>query len=93
MGHDDFSQYNRRSSDRRIDALVENIATMRAEHVTLKAEVAENTRLTKEVLEGIKAFKVLGTLAKWVSTIALAGGVLWAGAEHAVEIWRKLRSG
>lgn len=88
----DMPQYDRRSEDRRIDILVQNIATMRAEHETLKNEVAVNTQLTREVLEGIKAFKILGTLAKWVSTVLIAGGALWAGAEHAVELWRKLRS-
>ena len=53
---------NRRADDTRI-ALLEQRMT------SFETKVDENTKLTREVLDTLRAFKMLGTLAKWVTVV------------------------
>ena len=52
----------RRAEDTRI-ALLEQRMT------SFETKVDENTKLTREVLDTLRAFKMLGTLAKWVTVV------------------------
>jgi hypothetical protein len=55
-------------------------AVTREEFDTLKTEVATNTALTREIHDMLRSFKLLGSIAKWLTTVAAGLAVLWKGA-------------
>lgn len=52
----------RRAEDPRINALVSDMQAV-------KAELAQNTEITKQVAEVLASFRVLAAIAKWIATI------------------------
>lgn len=52
----------------------------RVEFNKLKADVEVNTTLTREIHDMLRGFKMLGSIAKWVTTVAAALAVLWKSA-------------
>lgn len=47
----------------------------------LEAKLAENTKLTREVLDTLRAFKMIGAIAKWSTVV----GAAVTGAYHAIR--------
>lgn len=64
----------RRTADTRIALLEQRMGTF-------ESKVDENTKLTREVLDTLRAFKMVGAIAKWGTVI---GGAV-AGGYHAVQ--------
>lgn len=58
----------------------ERIAVLEARVTGIEAKLAENTAMTREVLDTVRAFKMLGSIAKWATVI---GGIV-ASAYHGV---------
>lgn len=53
----------------------------RDEFDILKTEVTANTKLTQEIHDMLRSFKILGAIAKWVTTVSAALTVLWHSAK------------
>lgn len=83
---------NRRSTDQNYTALVDSVDAIKADQKQIRAEIEENSALTRqlgdstaemvEMFNAAKgAFKVLGwigTGVKWAGGIAAAGAAFWA---------------
>ena len=74
MNPEDTLPPQRRSDDTRIALLEQRMASF-------ETMVGENTKMTREVLDTLRAFKMLGAVAKWGTVI---GGAV-TGAYHAVQ--------
>ena len=57
------------------------IATLEQRMTQFESKVDENTRLTREVLDTLRAFRMIGAIAKWGTVV---GGAA-VGAYHAVQ--------
>lgn len=53
----------------------------REEFEQLKGEVSRNTALTQEIHDMLRSFKIVGAVAKWLTTVAAGIAVLWHGAQ------------
>jgi len=47
----------------------------------IKTELKRNTDTTEQIHDLLVSFRVLGRIAKWVTTVGGAGGVLWGAYE------------
>lgn len=69
----------RRADDTRIVNIEQRLGT-------LERKVDENTEVTKKILDGINAFKILGAFAKWAAMVV--------GAVVAIKTgWNQLFTG
>lgn len=64
------------------------VAALEGRAVVIESALAENTKLTKEVLDTLKAFKMLGTLAKWGTAVSALTIGLWHGIAAGIN-WLK----
>jgi len=71
-----------------IHGCVEQLKTSVGE---LKAELKRNTDTTEQIHDLLVSFRVLGRIAKWVTTMGGAGGVLWGMYEMATTILKALK--
>lgn len=62
-------------------SLEARVAALEGKAVTIEASLAENTKLTKEVLDTLRAFKMIGAIAKYGTVV---GGAL-VGAYHGAD--------
>lgn len=62
----------RRATDPRIDTLSADVAE-------LKRQMTENTIITKQVKEVLDSFKLVASVAKWITTVAAAIALAWQG--------------
>lgn len=53
----------RRADDERVTILVSDVAV-------LKTQMAENTEVTKQVRDILTSFRIAGTVAKWIASVA-----------------------
>lgn len=56
-------------------------AVTREEFDLLKGEVATNTKLTQEIHDMVRSFKIVAAIAKWVTTVAAALTAIWHGVK------------
>lgn len=78
-------QPQRRAEDPRIQQLVDDVAEAKERQGVMERKLDENTRITTEMkitVEAVKdiltSFRVLKTVAVWLSSIAAAVGATWA---------------
>jgi hypothetical protein len=58
-------------------------AVTRAEFDLLKGEVKTNTKLTQEIHDMVRSFKIVAAVAKWITTISAGLAVIW----HGIKTW------
>lgn len=68
---------DRRTPDPVVQQLVSDVAQ-------LQKDMKENTAVTKEVRDILRAFKIMGTIAKWTGAFAGAGYAI-------MQFWQKLK--
>lgn len=73
----DESGFERRKDDRRIAKLISDTETLQRQHSELSKKLDKNTALTQEIRDLLKAFKLLGAIAKWITVVVTAGTVLY----------------
>lgn len=65
-------EHERRRDDARISKLVVDVKV-------LERKIDENSELTKEIRDLVTSFRVVASVAKWITTILLALAAMWHG--------------
>ena len=74
--------------ERRTDDV--RIALLQQRMDGFETKVDENTKLTREVLDTLRAFKMIGAIAKWGT---LVGGAAVGGYHGVVAIFKTFKGG
>jgi len=62
----------RRADDNRLNTVITDVAE-------LKRQMEENTKVTRQIHDIMRSFKILGTIAKWTSAVGAAGTAVYHG--------------
>jgi hypothetical protein len=73
-----MSDPQRRQDDPRIEQLVDDMAAMKTAHAAMKISLDQNTEVTTQIRDILTSFRVLRTLAIWLSGLLAAVGASWA---------------
>lgn len=71
----------RRSGDRRIDQVQQDVTHLHECVEALKSQMAENTVITKQVRDILASFQIIGAIAKWVAAIGAGATAVYHGVD------------